>query len=299
MRELERILQSQAFRQSPKPQELLRFLVEEILAGRDGTLMAARVAERVFGKEPGFKSSEDSVIRVASNRLRKALALYSALDGSTADVLIDLKPRSYVPVFSYRRTRDGPSANCDVLQRYETYLSVSSARTHTAAYQSVLGAIRSHPEDADLQAVYAVLAIDTYLHGFDESPRPVDQAWPALERARSLAPANLLVQFSSGFLALTQGDLPLVEQYGRELLNAGSEDEALAAQGAWLIAMTLDPRDVGEVFRVDLSEHRHAGACSRGAREGGSPSSGGLSASHVDCYSFESTILYLALPDFK
>lgn len=253
MRELERIVRSQAFRQASKLQDLLRFLVEETLAGRAGGLTATSIAKRVFGKGPGFKSSEDPVVRVAANRLRTALALNS-LEGAKTDIQIVLEPRSYVPVLSYRTTEDGPGTIRDVLQRYTTYLAVSSARTHSIAYRSVLEAIRSHPDDVELQTVCAVLAIDTYLHGYGESPSPVDQAWPVLEQARTFAPANPLVQFSSGFLALTQGDLPAAEQYGRELLLADSEDEALAAQGAWLIAMTLDPRDVDDFYRVDLSE---------------------------------------------
>lgn len=254
MRELGRITRSQAFRRSPKLRHFLCFLVVETLEARGGELTAARIAEQVFGEKPGFKSSENPVVRVAANRLRTALALYNGSGGSRSVILIGMKPGSYVPVFSFRTAEQGQDPVSDVLQRYETYLAVSSARTHAAAFRSVVRAMRAHPEDGELQTIFAVLSIDTYLHGYGKSPRSVDQAWPTLERAHSLAPLSPLVQFASGFLALTQGDLATAEQYGRKLLCAGREDRDLAAQGAWLIAMTLDPRDVGETFRVNLAD---------------------------------------------
>jgi hypothetical protein len=254
VRALQHVLRSQAFRRSAKLKGFLRFLVEEALAGRSGELTAARIAERVFGKGPGFKNSEDSVVRVAANRLRTALALYNGSEGLTADILIGLKPGSYIPVFSFRPAEKGKSDVQNVVQQYEAYLGVSSAGSHAVTYRSALEAVRSHPESAELLAIYAVLTLDTYLHGYGESPVPVDQAWRMLEKARSLSPANPLVQFSDGFLALTQGELAAAETCGRALLCGGRDDETVAAQGAWLIAMTLDPREIGDAFPVDLSD---------------------------------------------
>lgn len=104
LRQLASILQSRNFRNAGRLQKLLRFLVEETLQGRGGDLNISTLALKVFNKGPGFDNSEDAIVRVAANRLRKALDLHNATDGAKADIIIDLKPGNYQPGFSFRTT---------------------------------------------------------------------------------------------------------------------------------------------------------------------------------------------------
>jgi hypothetical protein len=104
-----------AFDGSQRQVRLLRFLVDEVLAGRGGALRAPLVATRVFERPEGFDSTEDSIVRVEMSKLRRALDRHNALTDAAA-MRIELPRGSYAPVFvaapqgplSTRDPRSGP-----------------------------------------------------------------------------------------------------------------------------------------------------------------------------------------------
>ncbi|MGB5802154.1 MAG: hypothetical protein WBG88_18795 [Mesorhizobium sp.] len=96
---LERLLASETFGRSERARELLRYLVERQLAGEADRLKGFAIAVDVFGKDAGFDSSTDAVVRVQAGRLRELLNQYFATEGASDPVRIAIPRGSYVPTY--------------------------------------------------------------------------------------------------------------------------------------------------------------------------------------------------------
>lgn len=96
---LERVLRSPHFDGSTRSREFLRYVVEEVLAGRGGYLKQAAIAVEVFGRKPDFDAVIDPIVRVQAGRLRRSLERYYLLSGDVGALRIELPKGSYAPVF--------------------------------------------------------------------------------------------------------------------------------------------------------------------------------------------------------
>jgi len=105
---VERVLQSAPFERSPRMQRFLRFLCEEMLAGRSDRLKEYSVAVAVFDKPQDFDPGTSAVIRVEAGRLRRLLARYQAEYGRDDHLMLSVPKGSYCPVFEQRTPRDLP-----------------------------------------------------------------------------------------------------------------------------------------------------------------------------------------------
>jgi hypothetical protein len=94
---LDRVLASSAFRSSHRCQEFLRYVVELKLAGRHDDLKERLIGTEVFGRTSSYDPSDDSIVRVNANDVRKRLAQYYM--DSDSEIRIELQPGSYVPEF--------------------------------------------------------------------------------------------------------------------------------------------------------------------------------------------------------
>jgi TolB-like protein len=97
--ELEKILTSRQFVNSPILRNFLRFIVEKTLAGESTSLKAYRVATEALGKEVDFDPNLDPAVRILAGRLRRALAQYYQERGKNDAVLIEVPRGAYVPGF--------------------------------------------------------------------------------------------------------------------------------------------------------------------------------------------------------
>jgi adenylate cyclase len=98
-RTLEIISRSEEFGRSGRLAELLRFIIEEEMAGRGERLKAYAIATQVLGRNADFDPAQDSIVRVEIARLRTALKLFYSR-GVETPVLIDIPKGGYRPVFS-------------------------------------------------------------------------------------------------------------------------------------------------------------------------------------------------------
>jgi hypothetical protein len=105
-RELERILASRDFDASPRCRSLLRFLVEETLAGRETLLSEKTIAARVFGRNGDVDPDLDPIVWLQAGRLRRSLARFYRGVGAADPVHIELSRETYVPVV--RRSEGSP-----------------------------------------------------------------------------------------------------------------------------------------------------------------------------------------------
>ncbi|MDK1377898.1 hypothetical protein QN222_25805 [Sinorhizobium sp. 6-70] len=97
--ETERLLDDARFHATERHRKLLKYLVDEFLAGRSATVKAYSIAVDVFGRPSSFDPNVDPIVRVEVSRLRAALARYYETVGQQAPLRIELPRGNYRPQF--------------------------------------------------------------------------------------------------------------------------------------------------------------------------------------------------------
>src|SRR5207302_9810675 len=101
--ELQRLLESPAFRTSKRCREFLDYIVEHTINGPTGTLKERSIGVELFQLPQDFDTGQRTIVRVTANEVRKKLAQhYLAENGSTHAVQIDLPPGSYSAEFKWQ-----------------------------------------------------------------------------------------------------------------------------------------------------------------------------------------------------
>src|SRR5215472_2088900 len=100
--ELERVLASACFARSERLSQLLRFLVERHIEGRDDELKESVIGVEVFGRKPDYDPKLDSTVRTEAVRLRARLKQYYSTEGSQNPLVIELPKGGYVPQSRHR-----------------------------------------------------------------------------------------------------------------------------------------------------------------------------------------------------
>jgi hypothetical protein len=102
--QLEQMLDHPLFRNSKRYPNLLRYLVEQALAGNEAELKERLLGMAVFHRAPDYDTNQDTVVRLTAGEVRKRIAQYYHQPEHAGQWQIDLLPGSYVPVFR----RPGP-----------------------------------------------------------------------------------------------------------------------------------------------------------------------------------------------
>ena len=100
--QMERILVSPVLQGSSRRRDLLRFLVEETLAGRADYLKGFTIATAVFGRDEAFDAGADPVVRLEAGRLRRSLDSYYVDLGKDDPLRITIPKGAYVPHFEWQ-----------------------------------------------------------------------------------------------------------------------------------------------------------------------------------------------------
>ena len=106
LKQLKKITSSSEFRNSPRSSSILRYIVEQSLAGNQKNINGITIAQDVFDRGADFDSSIDSIVRVSARRLRQMLSAYYSTVGVDDNVRISMPRGSYRPAFE---TRSVPS----------------------------------------------------------------------------------------------------------------------------------------------------------------------------------------------
>lgn len=88
--QVERVLNSETFRNAEALKRLLRFLAEKSFNGQADQLKEYTIGIDALGKPPTYNPREDSVVRIQVGRLRQKLADYYHNEGGDDDILLDL-----------------------------------------------------------------------------------------------------------------------------------------------------------------------------------------------------------------
>lgn len=99
----ERIAESKIFERSKRMISLLRYIVEQALAGDTDRLKGYSIGLDVFERPVDFDPERDTIVRVEMGRLRKKLELYYLTEGKDDPIVISIPVGTYVPVFQPRK----------------------------------------------------------------------------------------------------------------------------------------------------------------------------------------------------
>jgi hypothetical protein len=100
--ELNRLLESSAFRTTKRCREFLEHIVEHTINGPNGALKERAIGVDLFQLPQDFDAGQHTIVRVTANEVRKKLAQhYLAENGSYHPVRIGLPPGSYSAEFRW------------------------------------------------------------------------------------------------------------------------------------------------------------------------------------------------------
>jgi len=116
--QIDRIIASGAFAQSPRRQKFLSYIVDETIAGRGYQLKGYTLAIEVFDRDATFDPATNPMVRIEASRLRDKLRSYYASEGARDPIRIDIPKGGYAPLIEFLPTFDPIAA---------------SARTHSAS----------------------------------------------------------------------------------------------------------------------------------------------------------------------
>ena len=151
--ELERVLASKGFAGAERQRRMLRYIVEQTLAGRTDELKEYSVGVEVFDRDDKYDPRLDSIVRVEAGRLRSRLDEYYNGDGAAAPVRITLPRGGYVAQFEARQPAPSPVAAMP-----------EPARRSWASWPLTAG------------LVIAVAAMVVWLGGWNRTPAQTDNA---------------------------------------------------------------------------------------------------------------------------
>ncbi|WP_455210034.1 hypothetical protein, partial [Kaarinaea lacus] len=113
--QLDRILSSPDFCNSKRLSALLRYVVNEKLAGRENQIKGFTIAVAVYERDNTFNPDEDPIVRIHASRMRRALAhYYHTTEGKNDPIRIDVPKGGYIPTFEQIEAPSSSSANSNV-----------------------------------------------------------------------------------------------------------------------------------------------------------------------------------------
>ena len=97
-----RIASSQHLKSSPRLREFLFYVAKCAIREAPEDATEQQIGIRVFGRHPGYNSSEDSIVRTHARLLRQKLAAYFAEEGAAESIVMEVPKGHYLPAFHTR-----------------------------------------------------------------------------------------------------------------------------------------------------------------------------------------------------
>jgi len=137
LRELEAVLASPHFCNSKRYPALLKYIVDNTLAGKLDLLKERTLGVEVFERPPTYDTNTDTVVRYTAGEVRKRLLLYYSEHSSTSGIRISLPAGSYVAEFLHGHDghHDGHTDTIDDPDLRATYLATEHL-PHPAAAEA-------------------------------------------------------------------------------------------------------------------------------------------------------------------
>src|SRR5580704_11636091 len=111
--QVQRIIQSKAFRTSELHRNLLQYLSEKSLSGSADGLKEYTVGLDVFSKPASYDPRQESVVRMHVARLRQKLAEYYRIEGPLDPVIVDVPKGGFRVTFEPREVAPAPATTVE------------------------------------------------------------------------------------------------------------------------------------------------------------------------------------------
>lgn len=125
-RQIQRILQSAAFRNATMLQQLLQFLTVWAYERSAETLKEYTIGVEALGRPHDFDPKIDTIVRVQIHRLRQKLKEYYDTDGSRDPIFVDIPKGHYLPSFEFVPVPD-PDLNHSPASHVDAHVSVAAS----------------------------------------------------------------------------------------------------------------------------------------------------------------------------
>jgi len=99
---VERIAASPRLKPSARLCQFLLYVADCAIRGVPEEATEQQIGMRVFGRPPGYNSSEDSIVRTHARLLRQKMTEYFAEEGSAERIVVEIPKGHYLPVFHTR-----------------------------------------------------------------------------------------------------------------------------------------------------------------------------------------------------
>ncbi|WP_158822871.1 hypothetical protein [Granulicella sp. S156] len=130
-KQLDRLLRNTYFSQSKRFPSFLRFIVQEELEGRSDLLKERTLGIEVFGREAGYDTTSDPIVRVTAAEIRRRIAQYYQEPGHELELRIALPLGSYIPRFEWPPTEPVSTTVPDVLKETDQPIATPTTQSTT------------------------------------------------------------------------------------------------------------------------------------------------------------------------
>ncbi len=135
---VDRIAASQHFKASARLREFLFYIADCAIRNAPEEATEQQIGFRVFHRNPGYNSSEDSIVRTHARLLRQKLAAYYLDEGLEETVVVEVPKGHYLPVFTQRlAVMKTPEPLATVSEFQEVQVDVQPGRTEPPAIVSL------------------------------------------------------------------------------------------------------------------------------------------------------------------
>ena len=182
LRQLDRLLDNPHFSHSKRFPSFLRFIVQEELEGRGDQLKERTLGIEVFGRDAGYDTTSDPIVRVTAAEIRKPIAQYYQDTDTPAELRISLPPGSYVPHFEWPRA--APSPGSIAPHPPSTYGFVSSEDTRDPiAYYAASSHVRFSTRWLVTASLLAIAIVAGCGYWYASRPSTLDKFWAPVFRS--------------------------------------------------------------------------------------------------------------------
>lgn len=104
---VQRIASSQLLKSSSRLRDFLLYVGECAIRDAPEEATEQQIGIHVFGRAPGYNSSEDSIVRTHARLLRQKLTEYFAGEGATEQIIVEIPKGHYLPTFRPAESKPG------------------------------------------------------------------------------------------------------------------------------------------------------------------------------------------------
>jgi hypothetical protein len=172
--EVERILQSEVFRNSEGLRRLLRFLAEKTAAGLAEQLKEYTIGVDGLGKPATYDTHHDAAVRIQAGRLRQKLAEYYHTEGKHDPLIVELPKGQFKLTCEPRPAPDTTIAKPpSSVGRWRSVAMALAVTSVVLASWSVYSTILVNRKGPVANRADWTPELDQLWHGFISSDRPV------------------------------------------------------------------------------------------------------------------------------